>query len=250
MLWFLRGPIRIEKVLETAPRKNSENEAIKCITFLCKEEPIVISFTEQFRDVGLAVHYLGHSKFIAVSFQEKKSEKDELEAKNDISNVIKDIITRGISYNSTEYHFFGHSNSQLKTRSCYFYNANAHKIEQIIANIGDFPEPVAKKAKYIGLLFTGVRKFVDISSLSFSTINDITKGDFKFTDGCGSISKEAAFEISKSMSLRTVPSVFQIRYKVINKLLNWLNRDSKEFLRLMESWKEKKFNSENQWKKF
>lgn len=210
--------------MDTIPREH-EREPIKCVTFLCTDRPTVISFTEQYRDIGLAVHYLGPKNFIVASFQENRE-------KTDIARVVNEITSYGISYDNNNYHFFGHSNSQLKSRSCYFYRATSSEIERIINEIGTFPDEVAKKAKYIGLLFTGIKKLVEISHVrDISIEEDIKIGDYLFTDGCGSISKGVAMEIARSLSLSTVPSVFQIRYKVVAfPICILMYRDLKGFL--------------------
>jgi hypothetical protein len=66
------------------------------------------------------------------------------------------MLVTGISINNTKYHFFGHSNSQLKSRSCFLYAASKDEIFAKINTMGDLSKlkSVGKKAKRIGLLFS------------------------------------------------------------------------------------------------
>jgi hypothetical protein len=71
-------------------------------------------------------------------------------------DYITKLLTTGIKLNGTHYHFFGHSNSQLKSRSCFMYAASKENISVNIEAMGDLSKlkSVGKKAKRIGLLFS------------------------------------------------------------------------------------------------
>lgn len=66
------------------------------------------------------------------------------------------MLISGIIINSTTYHFFGHLNSQLKSRSCFMYAALKQEISIKVKAMGDLSKikSVSKKAKRIGLLFS------------------------------------------------------------------------------------------------
>ena len=136
------------------------------------------------------------------------------------SEYVHRLLTSGIAFNGVQYHFFGHSNSQLKSRSCFLYAASKEEISKKVEAMGDFSKlkSVAKKAKRIGLLFSSAEMGVTLSSESYEDIEDIERGNYNFTDGCGLISKTLAKELVRRRSIafrnkRYLPSVFQIRYR-------------------------------------
>ena len=135
-----------------------------------------------------------------------------------------DYVTRllqcGITINGVTYNFYGHSNSQLKSRACFLYAASkeetAHKVEEL----GDFSKlkSVAKKVKRIGLLFSAAEIACEVQPEYCEDIPDVASKDYNFTDGCGLISKDFATVLVKAMNItfrnqRYMPSVFQIRYR-------------------------------------
>jgi hypothetical protein len=74
------------------------------------------------------------------------------------------------------------------------------------------------------------------------TIDDIEVDRYTFTDGIGNISRDLAFEVSRRMSLRTVPSAFQFRLGGAKGLLMVSNKLKGRILQLRPS--QKKFTSE------
>ena len=134
-----------------------------------------------------------------------------------------DYITRllitGITLNGVRYHFFGHSNSQLKSRSCFTYAASKKEISSKIEAMGDFSKlkSVGKKAKRIGLLFSSADIAIDLPTDRCEDIEDIERDGYIFTDGCGLISPHLARQLAQRRNImfrnkRYLPSVFQIRY--------------------------------------
>jgi hypothetical protein len=71
-------------------------------------------------------------------------------------DYITRLLTTGVRLNGIHYHFFGHSNNQLKSRSCFLYAASKEEISVKIEAMGDLSKlkSVGKKAKRIGLLFS------------------------------------------------------------------------------------------------
>ncbi|KAL6881236.1 RNA dependent RNA polymerase domain-containing protein [Trichoderma novae-zelandiae] len=130
------------------------------------------------------------------------------------------LLKAGISIQGVHYNFYGHSNSQLKSRTCYLCAASKEAISQKVEALGDFTKmkTVAKKAKRIGLLFSVARAAMQVEPRRVQDIPDIEVGDFIFTDGCGLISPHLAKELSRRSrivfrNMRYTPSVFQIRYR-------------------------------------
>jgi hypothetical protein len=77
---------------------------------------------------------------------------------------------------------------------------------------------VGKKAKRIGLLFSSANMALELPPNRCEDIEDVTKDDYIFTDGCGLISKHLAAQLCQRRNivyrgLRYHPSVFQIRYR-------------------------------------
>jgi hypothetical protein len=135
-----------------------------------------------------------------------------------------DWITRmliaGIKINGVAYHFFGHSNSQLKSRSCVMYAASKEQISAKIEAMGDLSKlrSVGKKAKRIGLLFSSAEVSLDLPPERCQDIDDVIYQDYIFTDGCGLISLQCARLLAQRRNItfrncRYCPSVYQIRYR-------------------------------------
>ena len=136
------------------------------------------------------------------------------------AEYVSRLLKTGIVINGVEYHFFGHSNSQLKSRSCLLYAATKPEISEKIEAMGDFSKLkyVGKKAKRIGLLFSSAEMGVPLLSDHCEDINDVERGDYNFTDGCGLISKPLAKQLVQRRNIafrnkRYLPAVFQIRYR-------------------------------------
>ncbi|KAL7784895.1 RNA dependent RNA polymerase domain-containing protein [Trichoderma ceciliae] len=130
------------------------------------------------------------------------------------------FLRTGISIQGVHYNFYGHSNSQLKSRTCYLYAASKEQIGQKVEALGDFTKmkTVAKKAKRIGLLFSVARAAMEVDPKKVEDIPDIEVGDYIFTDGCGLIAPGLAKELSRRTNIvfrnmRYLPSVFQLRYR-------------------------------------
>jgi hypothetical protein len=130
------------------------------------------------------------------------------------------MLKTGIELNGIRYHFFGHSNSQLKSRSCFLYAASKEAIKAKVEAMGDFSKlkSVGKKAKRIGLLFSSAEMGIRLTPERCEDIQDIEDGDFTFTDGCGLIASGLARKVVQQRQIiyrnkRYLPSVFQIRYR-------------------------------------
>lgn len=67
----------------------------------------------------------------------------------DIEDKAEEILKRGILFSGTVYRFLGHSNSQLKDRTCYLMNVTDEEMYDLLAQFGDFSKigTAAKRAK-------------------------------------------------------------------------------------------------------
>ena len=138
----------------------------------------------------------------------------------DSADYMTKVLTTGIVLNGTRYHFFGHSNSQLKSRSCFMFAASKDEISGKIESLGDFSKmkSVSKKAKRLGLLFSTAEMGITLHPDRCEDIDDIVYNGYTFTDGCGLISVPLAKDIARRRNVayrnkRYLPSVFQIRYR-------------------------------------
>ncbi|KAK1657950.1 RNA-dependent RNA polymerase [Colletotrichum godetiae] len=136
------------------------------------------------------------------------------------SDYIVRLLRAGLSINGTLYNFFGHSNSQLKSRTCLLLAATKAEISRTVDAMGDFSKmkTVQKKAKRIGLLFSTAHTTLSVEPKRCEDIVDIETADYIFTDGCGLIAPRLAQDLARRIAIvfRTVrytPSVFQIRYR-------------------------------------
>lgn len=133
---------------------------------------------------------------------------------------ITKMLVSGITINDTTYNFFGHSNSQLKSRSCFMYAASKQELSTKVEAMGDLSKikSVGKKAKRIGLLFSSAEVTLDLSPDRCQDIDDVATKDYIFTDGCGLISTQLARQLAQKRNIvfrdrRYLPSVYQVRYR-------------------------------------
>ncbi|KAK5989570.1 putative RNA-dependent RNA polymerase 1 [Cladobotryum mycophilum] len=156
------------------------------------------------------------------SFNAKESESNPVQptTARECSDYVTKLLRTGIVIQGVHYNFFGHSNSQLKSRTCFLYAASKEAIANKIEALGDFTKmkTVAKKAKRIGLLFSTAKVAMEVDPKRIEDITDIETGDYIFTDGCGLIELSFAQDLARRIGIvfrnvRYTPSVFQIRYR-------------------------------------
>jgi regulator of nonsense transcripts 1 len=118
------------------------------------------------------------------------------------------------------YNFYGHSNSQLKSRSCILIAAPKEHAAAKVEAMGNFAalKTAGKMAKRIGLLFSTAETVMNISPDRCEDISDIESEGYIFTDGCGLIARSLAQDLARRAGIkfrndRYTPSVFQIRYR-------------------------------------
>ncbi|KAG4270545.1 hypothetical protein FPRO04_11414 [Fusarium proliferatum] len=140
--------------------------------------------------------------------------------RQEVSDYSIKCLRAGIILNGVHYNFYGHSNTQLKSRSCFLMAAKKEEISRLIEGMGDFTKmkTVGKKAKRIGLLFSSSKTAMIINPDRCEDIPDIETDDYVFTDGCGLIAPSLAQELARRTRIifrdsRYTPSVFQLRYR-------------------------------------
>ncbi|KAF4959413.1 hypothetical protein FSARC_10738 [Fusarium sarcochroum] len=138
----------------------------------------------------------------------------------EVSDYSIKCLRAGIKLNDVHYNFYGHSNSQLKSRSCFLMAELKENISTKVEAMGDFTKmkTVGKKAKRIGLLFSSATAVMTISPDRCEDVADVETADYVFTDGCGLIAPRLAQDLARRARIlfrdnRYTPSVFQIRYR-------------------------------------
>lgn len=135
------------------------------------------------------------------------------------ADYVARLLKNGIHLNGQRYSFYGHSPSQLKSKSCFLMLGSQEDVDKEVEALGDFTmKTVAKKAKRIGLLFSTAHAVIDVDPARCRDISDIERESYIFTDGCGNISPALARLLAQKMPIlfrnkRYHPSVFQIRYR-------------------------------------
>ncbi|KAF5536417.1 NAM7-nonsense-mediated mRNA decay [Fusarium napiforme] len=140
--------------------------------------------------------------------------------RQEVSDYSIKCLRAGIILNGVHYNFYGHSNTQLKSRSCFLMAAKREEISRQIESMGDFTKmkTVGKKAKRIGLLFSSSKTAMIINPDRCEDIPDVETDEYVFTDGCGLIAPSLAQELARRTRIifrdsRYTPSVFQLRYR-------------------------------------
>jgi hypothetical protein len=140
--------------------------------------------------------------------------------RQEVSDYSIRCLRAGIILNGVHYNFYGHSNTQLKSRSCFLMAATKEEISRRIGGMGDFTrmKTVGKKAKRIGLLFSSSKTAMIINPDRCEDIPNVETDEYVFTDGCGLIAPSLAHELSRRTKIvfrdsRYTPSVFQLRYR-------------------------------------
>ncbi|KIM31880.1 hypothetical protein M408DRAFT_327280, partial [Serendipita vermifera MAFF 305830] len=132
---------------------------------------------------------------------------------------MKRFLKAGLKLNGHQYWFYGHSNSQLRSRSCFLRRGGTEaELHQKILAMGEFGaiKNAAKLSKRIGLLFSSATLDWTLAPEQSRDIPDIEEEDVVFSDGCGLISQYFARLLAKEKKIifrqrRYLPSVFQIR---------------------------------------
>jgi len=149
----------------------------------------------------------------------------DIKQANEANGFCKSVLERGIFCRQRSYFFLGHSDEQLKTKSCYLMRATQVEIHEFLAKFGDFLEEknLGKRARNIGMLFSPLNKaVVPLARRKYKVQPDITGGvttTYTFTDGCGFMSPEFSSEVQQILELDYQPSAVHVRYRGIEGML-------------------------------
>jgi hypothetical protein len=212
------------------PKAQHTNQAglIKCVSVVSSTEKQQITLRFAPAPLNRVTSDDALDKFVLLSFADFRlqwpAHSADQTARPGTGRENGDWVTRmlvsGIRINGVNYHFFGHSNSQLKSRSCFLYAASKEEISAKIEAMGDLSKlkSVGKKAKRIGLLFSSAEVSLSLPPDRCQDIDDVATKDYVFTDGCGLISTQLAGQLAQKRNIvfrdrRYLPSVYQIRYR-------------------------------------
>lgn len=139
-----------------------------------------------------------HQRLMIVTFNTSMVEAENI-------NFCKDVLKQGIHCDAKFYHFLGHSDSQLREKTCYLMNASRHRIRKHLEKFGDFEEikDPRLRAKKIGLFFSSFQQSVELGEGTYTVLKDIKRGIFErhtFTDGCGFMSQQFVSKIANQLS--------------------------------------------------
>jgi len=137
----------------------------------------------------LLFEYLGlheplfHERLMTVSFNTPLVGTESID-------LCKDVLTKDIKCENKRYRFLGHSDSQLREKTCYLMNASDEEIHERLARFADFDQITDPRlrAKRIGMLFSTFEKSLKLSENDIKTEPDIKRGIFRkhsFSSGCG-----------------------------------------------------------------
>lgn len=212
--------------------KLKENSLIKSVVVHSNPSKQYINLRFQKHSSNRGVDEAVLDRFMTISFAEFRlqypskdgivdgqSKTQAAPARESAEYVVR-LLRSGIVLNGTRYLFYGHSNSQLKSRTCFLFAGTHVEISQRIEGLGDLSKlkSVAKKAKRIGLLFSSAKLATQLPTDRYEDIEDVKKDDFIFTDGCGLISTHFAKILVQKVNISFrnqtyLPSVYQIRYR-------------------------------------
>ena len=143
---------------------------------------------------------------------------------DEANNFCQSVLERGIFCRQRSYFFLGHSDVQLKEKSCYLMRASHEEIHELLSKFGDFLEEknLGKRARKIAMLFSELNKTMPLNADEYKVEPDIKGGvvrSYTFTDGCGFMSPKFALELQQIFELKYKPSAVHIRYRGIEGML-------------------------------
>ncbi|CAI2367533.1 unnamed protein product [Moneuplotes crassus] len=155
--------------------------------------------------------------FMRVSFQndDRSTGKFSLDFNTPILKHIEEIMVKGFVIADKTFKFLHYSNSQMKAHSCWFINETKElQYDDVMESLGCFDSEtiLSKRAARKGQAFSSAIKVKTLNIDSeIQQIDDIQKGPYVFSDGCGEIHAELAREISHKYFGLLSLDAFQIR---------------------------------------
>ncbi|KAF4505843.1 hypothetical protein G6O67_007753 [Ophiocordyceps sinensis] len=174
--------------------------------------------------------------FLRVSFCDENGQ--DLQYNPKVSNDViferyRQVLQDGIQIAGRRFAFLGFSHSSLRSHSTWFLtpfvdqNMQRHDYDSILKSLGDFSEIriAAKCAARIGQAFSETPYAVDLvtADIMNRSIPDVKSADGSrvFSDGVGTISREAMEEVWRKLPMRSAASTcLQIRWGGVKGMLS------------------------------
>ncbi|KIW00874.1 uncharacterized protein PV09_07630 [Verruconis gallopava] len=173
--------------------------------------------------------YQGHTdNFMRVTFSDEDG--DPLQFRFDVANDLvyekfQQVLDNSIPLCGKSFEFLGFSQSSLRSHTAWFMSpfplskhGDVLTPKEAIRRLGDFSHfrSPAKCAARIGQAFTDTSNFLTVRAAAEVEIPDVERNGRVFSDGCGTLSEDLAYEIFlkyDSHVMRVPPTVFQIRFR-------------------------------------
>ncbi|XP_015768382.1 PREDICTED: probable RNA-dependent RNA polymerase 1 [Acropora digitifera] len=142
-----------------------------------------------------------HEQLMTVTFNTSMQEEANIK-------LCKDILKKGIFCDSNIFNFLGHSNSQLREKTCFMMQGSNQDIQSHLKSFGDFVEmsDVNIRAKNIGMLFSPFQYFLEVNEDPHGTLLSI--------DGFQFMSREFSAKVRALMGNNyPEPSALLINYQ-------------------------------------
>ena len=202
-----------------------DKNVIRAFNFDLKQETFKTTETQQTDSLFFAslsqMSWYSADDFVVVRFTVDASTPGQISliAKD---SMVEKILREGIRANGSVFSLLGCSNSQVQKNAFYFKRGSVNDSKTLIKNfVADdlSGKSVAKRTKYVGLLFTNCQYIVNLpENVKIVKIEDVDRDKFNFTDGCGTISCVLAHWIVQNNQgllhnwAAELPSVWQVRY--------------------------------------
>lgn len=165
--------------------------------------------------------YAAHNeRFVRVTFVDENF-GSILQARSNhvFDRRIRSLLRNGIMVAGNKFVFLAFSNSQLREQSAWFYNETPTTVQvpsanEIRASMGDLSSIliVGKYASRLGQGFSSTTNVTKIPPARVSTMGDVQRHGFTFSDGVGVMSRRVAESAAHTLQLDYLPSALQIRF--------------------------------------
>ncbi|ETN44943.1 uncharacterized protein HMPREF1541_09818 [Cyphellophora europaea CBS 101466] len=190
--------------------------------------------------------YREHSEyFLRVYFADEN--EDRLEFDRDYSNDeiyrgrFLNVLRNGLEIGGRRFQFLGFSHSSLRSSTVWFmapfvYQGTLLFARSLIGKLGDFSgiRCPAKCAARIGQAFSETTAAITVDQNVVWPIKDVEYSSYRFTDGCGTMSK-SIWKMLKGKSRAPQPTSYQIRYQGAKGMLTLDTRLEGHLIHLRES---------------
>jgi hypothetical protein len=166
-----------------------------------------------------------HDYFLRVQFCEEDGQPlffDRKASREPIFDRFRKVLNEGIDIAGRRFSFLGFSHSSLRSQSCwfmapFFHNGTLLFDRELIKGLGNFStiQTPAKCAARIGQAFSDTRDAIHLAPGVVKEMPDVGRDGRVFSDGVGTISKQALEEIWAGLlaGKEKKPTVLQIRYQ-------------------------------------